>query len=69
MAEIIKCDGCKLTSPDQEGLHIANHWVLVQWSRNHLDYECPASGDRFWNKLIFCQDCFDKLKVAGGHDG
>ena len=63
MSIITKCDGCELTSPDKKGLYIANHWILVHWSRKHNDHPYPASGNRHWNKLIFCQECFNKLGV------
>ncbi len=55
--KIERCDGCGAESPDEDGLHVANHW----WDLESV-HRNDAGGDR--RVLVFCQSCADKVHVA-----
>lgn len=60
---LIKCDGCEKISPDKDGIHIANHWVMIRFSHKHED---SGSGrvPRRWHEKEFCLDCWDRIQTS-----
>lgn len=61
--ELRKCDGkgCNLISPDENGLHVANHWTTVKTSHGIKDG--PAGRlDRSWHEKELCEKCMEKFE-------
>lgn len=52
MAIIKKCDTCDAVSPDKEGLHVANHWTMVEVA------SCLRRNDK--DEYLICTDCLRK---------
>ena len=54
MATLKQCDGYGITSPDEDGYHIANRWVVVT-----VDPICRRSIyiETKWEFLL-CESCF-----------
>lgn len=48
MATIYRCDGCDAESPDENGLHQANHWFEVTIK----DCRCKTTKN-----LLLCRKC------------
>ena len=54
MANLKQCDGCGIVSPDDRGMHIANHWVEVT-----VDPICRRSiYIETKRKFLLCEECF-----------
>lgn len=76
MAELQQCDICKKISPDERGLHIANHWTHV-----HLDH-CSDKPERLFSntnrftrviggfltshheEALVCEECYSTIRGA-----
>lgn len=53
MADFKKCDGCNKVSPDENGMHIANHWTdfVMQHRIRRNNYTDNSQ------KVLLCNDC------------
>ena len=63
MGTLDQCDGCKIISPDKEGLHISNHWIEIKFSHGIKD-RAAGRVERSWHTKELCEACFEKAKQA-----
>lgn len=52
MADLKQCDTCGKISPDENGLHIANHWPDFKLKHGTRDSPPLFSGSRTWTQVI-----------------
>lgn len=57
MANVKKCDGCGIISPNEKGIHIANGWLNVY-------VRIPTSHERTERTFDLCPLCFGEDKLA-----